>query len=395
MKLLHVSEVYPPSLGGVPTFVESITHDLQKRGHDVTVFTTSPVSTFHTTVSRQKDGVVVMRAPAIRSPINPMNNWMTLLPLISATRVFFKVRPDCIHMHTPIAGLHRVIMFWAHLFKTPVVLTNHVMPENLLLNTSMSHRWQKLTRRIIWTDIVRYARKATFVTAPTVTAVEMLKRHRFSTPSEAVTNGVDEKKFSPGPANKSLLKEIGVPVDSWPKLIYVGRMDGEKRVDILLEAMPFVLKKYPNAHLILVGRGVLQDELRAFAKGLGIQDRVTFTGALPESQKPDILRSSDLFVISSPAELQCISGLEALATGIPIVGTDVAALVEMCQNGKNGYQFHYPDAEDLAHAIDKVFAVKGRAQEYGKYGRAWVVANHTHEMSVEKYESVYNRVVSH
>lgn len=393
MKILHVSEVYPPSIGGVPTFVHSITHDLAKDGHDVTVFTTSPVSTFHTTVSKQKDGVTVMRAPAIKSPINPINNWMTLVPLISATRVFFKVRPDVIHMHTPIAGLHRVIMFWAHLFRTPVVLTNHVMPENLLLNTSLSHRWQKLTRRVIWTDIVRYARKATFVTAPTTTAVEMLKRHRFSTPSEPVTNGVDENKFSPGPANKSLLKEVGVPQDAWPKLIYVGRMDGEKRVDILLEAMPHILKKYPKAHLILVGRGVLQNELAAFSKGLGVDEHVTFTGALPEAQKPDILRSSDAFVISSPAELQCISGLEALATELPIIGTDVAALVEMCQNGKNGYQFHYPDPKALAQAVDKIFKVKNRAKLFGKNGRAWVVANHTHEISVQKYESVYERVV--
>ncbi len=393
MKILQVSEVYPPSLGGVPTFVYSIAHRLAKRGHDVTVFTTSPVTIFRTTSKRTKDGVMVMRAPAVKSPINPMNNWMTLLPLVSATRVFFKVRPDVIHMHTPIAGLHRVMMFWARLFRTPVVLTNHVMPENLLLNTSMSHRWQKLTRRIIWTDIIRYARKATYVTAPTQTAIDMLKHHKLDTPAIPVTNGVDTDTFSPGKPHPGLLKEIGVPHDAWPKLIYVGRMDGEKRVDILLEAMPDVLKKYPNAHLILVGRGVLQDELRAFSKGLGIQERVTFTGPLPEAQKPDLIRSSDVFVISSPAELQCISGLEALGCGIPIIGTDVAALVEMCQDDKDGYQFHYPDAKDLAQKVDKIFSVKGRAEQFGKYGREWTVKNHTEQISVEKYESVYNQIV--
>ena len=392
MKILHVSEVYPPSLGGVPTFVESITHDLAKRGHEVTVFTTSPVSSLRTYTKRQKDGVVVMRASAIKSPINPMNNWMTIWPIISATRVFFKVRPDVIHMHTPIAGLHRVIMFWAKLTKTPVVLTNHVMPENLLFNTSLSQKWEKLTRHIIWQDIINYARRATFVTAPTRTAVEMLKRHKLHTPTAAVTNGVDEQKFSPGPVSKRLLKEYGIPATAWPKLIYIGRMDGEKRVDILLEAMPFILNQYPSAHLILVGRGVLQDELKAFSKGLGIQEHVTFTGALDESKKPDILRSSDAFVISSPAELQCISGLEALATELPIIGTDVAALVEMCQNDKNGYQFHYPDPQLLAQAVDKLFSVKDRAKKFGKYGREWVVANHTHLISVEKYEKIYKQI---
>lgn len=394
MKILHVSEVYPPSLGGVPTFVQSLTHSLAKRGHEIIVFTTSPKSSFFTSVTKQKDGVVVMRAPAIKSPINPMNNWMTLLPITSATRAFFKVRPDCIHMHTPVAGLHRVIMFWARLTRTPVVLTNHVMPENLLLNTSMSRRWQKLTRRVIWGDIMRYARKATHVTAPTVTAVEMLKRHSLNTPATPVTNGVDIKKFSPGPVDKTLLKEQRIPASAWPKLIYVGRLDGEKRLDIMLEAMPFILKKYPDAHLVMVGRGVLQDELKAFVKGLGIQEHVTFTGALEESKKPAILRSSDAFVISSPAELQCISGLEALASGIPVVGTDVAALVEMCQNGKTGYQFKYPDPQAMANAVAKVFSDKEHAKKLGANGRNWVVANHTHQISVETYEGIYNQVVA-
>lgn len=395
MKILQVSEVYPPSLGGVPTFVKSISHRLAKRGHDVTVFTTSPVSSFRTYTEHQKDGVKVMRAPAIKYPFNPINNWMTVFPLISSTRTFFKVRPDLVHMHTPIAGLHRIIMFWARLTRTPVVLTNHVMPENLLLNTSMSHKLQGLTRHVIWRDIASYARRATHVTAPTITAVEMLKRHKMNTPATPITNGVDTKTFSPGPINKTLLKETGIPADAWPKLIYVGRMDGEKRVDILVEAMPFILKKYPNAHLIMVGHGVLQDELKAFTNGLGIQEHITYTGAFPESQKPDLLRSSDAFVIASPAELQCISGLEALAVGIPIIGTDVAALVEMCQNDKNGYQFHYPDPKDLAAKVDKLFSVKGRAEKYGKYGREWVLANHTNEISVEKYEKVYEQALGY
>ena len=98
--------------------------------------------------------------------------------------------------------------------------------------------------------------------------------------------------------------------------------------------------------------------------------------------------------MASPAELQCIAALEALACGTPVVVSDQVALPELLDGGKNGASFHYPDVNDLVHKIDELLNDESRRRQMGRAARQWIIDNHTYERTVDQYRELYARLLA-
>ena len=161
-----------------------------------------------------------------------------------------------------------------------------------------------------------------------------------------IPNGVDLDVFHPaGAASK------GRP---FPRLLAVGNLKPEKGFSRLLEAIKILTSEYPDIRLTVVGSGPEETRLRAKCGQLGIQQHVSFLGAIPHRGMPAYYRSAGVFCLTSLREGCPNVILEALATGIPVAATSVGGVPELVRDGVNGFLAKSHSPEAIADAIDRV-----------------------------------------
>jgi glycosyltransferase involved in cell wall biosynthesis len=197
--------------------------------------------------------------------------------------------------------------------------------------------------------------------------------------------------FRPDIDPKTVISKLGLASDR-PIVLYVGRVDGEKRLDIILDGLPLILKQQ-KVQLVIAGFGKAMDQLQAQAKRLQVENEVVFTGYLDEADKPALYNTASVFVISSPAELQSIVTLEAMASGLPIVSVDVAALKELCHDGSNGYLFPENNYTKMAARINEILASDKLKREFGEESTKIVQRHHSTQVTFDQYEAVYRSVM--
>jgi glycosyltransferase involved in cell wall biosynthesis len=157
---------------------------------------------------------------------------------------------------------------------------------------------------------------------------------------DVITNGIDRSLFSAGERAHDPAKL---------RIICVGRLIERKGVWELLEALPQVLTSIPNAHLDLVGTGILEQGLRERIAAMGLEDHVTLHGAVDHDQLPVLLREAALFALPSHAEGMSNALLEGISCGLPIVVTDTGGTSELLDG--NGLVIPMRDPAALGAAI--------------------------------------------
>ncbi len=153
------------------------------------------------------------------------------------------------------------------------------------------------------------------------------------------------------------------------QIIAVGRLSPEKGFSGLLEAFAR-LPAGNRARLILVGDGPLRAELDAQVATLGIGERVTFLGRLPEAETLSAIADSDLLVLSSFMEGLPIVLMEALALGKPVIASQVAGIPELVRDGETGLLFAPSDWDGLARALERLVGDRALRQAMGARGPA-------------------------
>ncbi len=386
MKVLLVTESYWPNADGGALFERRLVLGLSSRGHTFTVWTPAPRYASYDEV----DGpYTIHRQKAVTFVFNRKYK-VSLMPFWDARRIIRRDKPDIIHIHnTYLMGL--AALFWAKRYGIPVIATNHFMPENAILNLKGVNWLYKPLERIIWKFLVWFHNCADYVTSPTPTAVRLLQENGLQQPAEAITNGIDTAVFHPWMNTDAVVSKLGLANDR-PIILYVGRLDGEKRLDVLLDALPTILKSQ-SAQLVLAGYGKAMDSLKSQAKRLGIKNDVVFTGFIDEEDKPVLYNAASVFAITSPAELQSIVTLEAMASAKPIVAVDVAALSELCHDGENGFLFSHQDSTALAEKLLAILSDDKLAGKFAIESLKIIKAHHTTEVMYDSYESAYVKTI--
>lgn len=156
--------------------------------------------------------------------------------------------------------------------------------------------------------------------------------------------GIDTKKFNPSNFSSNIKKIYGNNI-----LLYSALTVHRKRVPILLKAMTYVIKKIPDAHLILTGGGPLWNDCIQLAKSLGLQKHTTFLGFVKDDELLEYFASTDIFVLPSEKEGFGQVLLESMASGTPIICANKPPMSEIVENG--GLTFKLNDPIDLANKI--------------------------------------------
>ena len=382
MRIMIVTDQYPPMVGGVPTITQGLAVDFANRGDQVWVVAPS---SGQRDVHRLEQKVHVYRFSSFEWPTYE-DLRIPFLPILPFRRLLKKIDPDIIHIHSPIV-LGNIAQIVAGSLRKPVIVTNHYLPINLGPFLSSDPLFGKPFMTVTYSYLVHFCNRCEYVTAPTMTALNLLYEHGLRAPAQAISNGVDLKKFSPGERDKRLRQYFNLPQDR-PLILSVNRLSQEKRIDVLIDA---VAKMTRDAHIAIASTGPAEVALRSRVEELNLTDTVSFLGFIHDKDLAPLYRLADVFAIPSEAELQSLATMEAMACGLPVVAADAYALPELIHHEINGYLFQRGNSEEMAHYLDLVVRDKGLRKQMGTKSLE-IIAKHDRTKVLDQWEALYRRL---
>lgn len=390
MKILIAADLHWPTINGVATFSRNLAQGLADRGHEVVVIAPSQRRS-----GRPHEEVdvnyVIKRTASVPFPFY-QNFRISLAPQMEIRRIFQEFQPDIVHLQMCLT-IGNVTQRYALKYGVPLVATNHAIPDNLLDNLRLLAPMSRPIGYVMTEYGVRFHRKVDYVTLPTQSAIGMFGEERLSVPVEPVSNGIDLSKFTPTKANQSVIGKFHIPHNK-PVIAYVGRTDAEKHLYVLIEAFARTLHEAKTeSHLLIVGSGTDLDRLKNLTYELRVHSHVTFAGRVSDEEIVELHKVGDIFAMPSPAELQSIATLEAMASGKPVVAVDAGALGELCQHERNGFLCEKDNIDQFSEAlttlVDNVTLRK-------KYAAQSLEIARTHDIchTLDKFEEIYGKVMS-
>jgi 1,2-diacylglycerol 3-alpha-glucosyltransferase len=387
MRILITTDSYYPQVNGASIFGQRLATGLRERGHDVLV-----VAPGISAESRYYDvaGVTVFGVRSV--PAFIYKGMRVVVPVqldrrtIKAVKAF---QPDVVHVqgHFP---LSRSVIRSAKATGVPVVGTNHFMPENLTHYAHLPAAIDTKFQRRLWGTFRGVFENIDIVTTPTARARGYMEKNGFSERIRVISNGIDLVRFNPGQAQEGFKERYGLPAD--PLLLYVGRLDKEKNLNVVLRSLSLVPPEVA-VHLAIAGTGARREQLERIARGLHVSDRVSFLGFVPDDDLPALYCAAHCFVLAGTAELQSIATMEAMASGLPVLAADAVALPELVQAGKNGFLFEPGNADMLADQITRIFSDRLLHDEMGDESLR-VIQKHAVERTMEAFEASYSEAIA-
>lgn len=385
MKILIAADLHWPTINGVATASRTLAKGLSDRGHEVLVIAPSQTGRGY----EEYDGnYLVKRTRSVPFPFY-QNFKISPTPQMEVRKIIREFEPDVIHVQMALF-LGFVARNYAVKYDIPLVATNHAMPENLMDNIRLLAPISKPIQRLMVEYGARFHAKADYITLPTRSAIDMFGEDRVDSPVAAISNGIDLSRFQPTTAAPEIYEKFKLPTDK-QIVTYIGRVDAEKHLEVLIRAYASIATK--DNHLLIVGDGTDMEHLRNLVYSLSLDDSVTFTGRVSDDEIVALHKVGALYAITSPAELQSIATLEAMASGKPIVAVDAGALGELCQNGTNGVLVEKDNVQQVAAAIDKILSDKKLQKEYSKQSLK-IAATHDMSHTLDQYEAIYRQVIA-
>jgi glycosyltransferase involved in cell wall biosynthesis len=370
LRIIIGADTFPPDINGAARFAHQLATGLAGRGYDVHVLCPSDTGPAGTATTA---GITVHRVAAHRTPCHPTFRIALPWRARSAARTLVdELQPDLVHVQAHFT-VGRALVRAATYRQVPVVATNHFMPENLFGYLRVPGWLRRTAARLAWRDLARVFGSATVVTAPTPTAVNLLRQQGFGDRAVAVSCGVDLARYA-----------SGGPGDG-RTVLFVGRLDEEKRVHELLRALALLPERI---RADIVGDGSCRAELTELADRLGIAERVRFRGFVSDAELVGAYRQAAVFCMPGVAELQSLATMEAMAAGRPVVAADAVALPHLVRPGHNGWLFPPGDVVALADRLAAVFDQPDALATMGAASRE-LIARHDVRGSLDTFETLY------
>ncbi len=330
MKILISSESFPPVISGVAIFTSGLTDFLCKQGHQVTVFTAGPDFKKTKITHRGK-----LRVYSFRSLPNPFRkHFRFTLPQKKVIReAFDKEKPDLVHLQDP-GPLALAISSRAEKLGLPIIATHH-------FTLGLEKFYLPILKESFGRGLKEYLKffyeRADFVVCPSDFCRKELEALIPREKCLVIPNGADSEVFYPAPQKKS----------KTPLALYVGRIDPEKEIGVLLEAAEKILKE-KKIKFIFAGPGKLLDSFREQVKEEGLEDPIFFIGPARGKKLTDLYQRAWFFWTASQVESQGIVILEALASGLPVIASRAGGIPEMVVDGENGFLVEKQKPDDYA-----------------------------------------------
>jgi phosphatidylinositol alpha-mannosyltransferase len=340
-----VTQPYYPQTGGVSENVHHTAIELRKLGHEIDIITSRFAG-----YEEDSEGVIRLGRNILVPSLGALSN-VNGDPSVGreVERVLRRNEYDLIHIHEPLSPTLPLAAISSAPADTPLVGTFHACARGM--------GWYRLFGRLL----LRYASRLDSRIAVSRAARNYAARF-MGGQYAIIPNGVDPHRFHPKNPPLEGLESAS------PTILFVGRFYPRKGFQVLMSALPQIVKRVPDVRVLVVGDGPLAPWYRAQARRAPCE--VRFLGELTFREIPRAFCTGDVLVAPSTAhESFGIIHLEAMASGIPIVASDIEGYREILDSGREAILFPNGDAESLAGAVIQVLTNEALARDMGALGR--------------------------
>ena len=349
MNVLHLTWEFPPfKVGGIAAHVEDLTKAQVKVGLTPIVVTCSFCGKEG---YEEKDGVHIFRFNADNIPAEDFPTWvleMNLLMENQIIKIFDKFKIDLLHTHDWLSATSAISI--KHMYRVPMVATIHSMEigRRGAVRQDRERLIDDLERRLVyesWRTIVcSYFMKNSICSC-------------FHTPEnkiDVIPNGIYPEKYDLSFDYESVKMKFAMPFEKI--VLFVGRLVWEKGVDLLIGAAPKIISKVPEAKFVFVGKGYMKNKCMDIAHGLGVRDKVYFSGYLDDKDVDALYSIADVVVVPSRYEPFGIVALEAMAAKTPVVVASAGGLCEVADGC--AYKVAVENSDEIADGVISILTNK-------------------------------------
>ena len=360
MNILFISDVFFPRVNGVSTSINTFATELKALGHQVTLIAPS-----YTDEDKQEEWIVRVSSHKIYfDPEDRLMNFGKLKALLPWIR---DKHFDVIHIHTPFTA-HYVGIHFGKKLDIPVVETYHTFFEDYL-HHYLPFIPQFISRKLARTISRRQCNAVDGIVSPSKPMLDVLKQYGIKTPAEVVATGLDDSSFA-NVDGEHFRMSHDIPLTQ-PMLLFVGRVAHEKNIGFLLEMHVKLIKKHPDALLVITGEGPAEDSIKHSIDKLGISNKVRMIGYLDRSHELiACYKAADIFVFASKSETQGLVLLEAMAQGTAVVAIAELGTKSILIEGE-GVLIAKDDINDFADKVSVLLSDAPKRQMIGEKGRQY------------------------
>lgn len=388
MRILIASSTYVPAMNGQAVFTTNLAEGLVKRGHEVLVV----LDSHHVDASQTVvNGVQVDELRSISLNALHSGVYFSPSPGSEVRRILETFQPEIVHIqdHYPIC---RTVVHLARKHRIKIVGSNHFIPDNLAPYIPGSSKIKPLFNWVLWHWMLDVYKHVDVISAQSNAAVKLIQRQGLNMPIFPISCGIDLHSYCPDPTVDRQMYRARFGLDQQKKaFLFLGRIDGEKRIDVLIRAIQQLSRD--DIQMVIAGYGKMENRLRRMVADLNIQHRVRFTGFISAENVPGLMNSVDVFVMPSEAELLSISTLEAMACGRPVLLANALALPELVRDGENGYLFKPGDVKDLVRLMNILADYPERWELMGRVSRE-IAQAHSLDYTIQKFELIYSQLTA-
>ena len=400
MKILHVFDHTLPLHSGYTFRSAAILRNQRKMGWE-TFHLSGPKQLDCTVMEEDADGLHFYRTPTPTGLLAklPGGDPFAVMGAIEKRLLALakELQPDIIHAHSPVLDAVPAIRVGRKL-GIPVVYEIRAFWEDAAVDHGSTQEGSLRYR------LTRALETWAVKNADAVTVICEGLRHDLAArgiPANKITvipNAVDVEKFEMGGKPESALK-MKLGLGSSRVLGFIGSFYAYEGLDLLIAALPTILRRIPDVKVLLVGGGPQEGALKQQVMALGLKDRVVFTGRVPHAEVNRYYDLIDVLVYARhPMRLTelvtPLKPLEAMAQGRLMVASDVGGHKELIKDGKTGVLFHAGNADDLASKVVGLLKCEEGWERMKKNGRHFVETERNWAASVARYRGVYGGLLN-
>ncbi|MCK4744587.1 glycosyltransferase family 4 protein [Candidatus Parcubacteria bacterium] len=382
MRIASITCVFPPYKGGIGNVALSNAEELKKRGAEIVVFTPRAFLL-------DKKIPTLVRVKKL-FPVLKYGNAAILSQFAWQLKNF-----DIIHLHYPFFGSAEIVWLLKKFnkIKAKLIITYHMD----VVGSGLLGKFFQLHSEFLMQRILNSADKiivSSFDYAEHSNIKNIFKK--YSDKFAEVSFSVDLNRFHPRPLTSNLLKKYEIK-ESEKIILFVGGLDQAhyfKGVNFLIKAFYKLTQKLDNIRLIIVGDGDMKFEYEQVAFNFGLRDEVIFAGQADNDDLARFYNLSDIFVLPSidKSEAFGIVLLEAMASGIPVIASNLPGVRSVVENGINGFLAKPKDAGDLAKKMHRVLKDKELKKNMGVNGRKIAEKKYSPEIIGDKLNKIFKNL---
>ncbi len=344
-------------------FVYNFAESLAKYGLDISVLTPSEEGEESVTC----EGLMTIYRVNSRSPI------------FSILRLVLKTKPDIIHVQAPnFFSCHAIPV--AKLTRIPIIATVHraeVAPVSNQISIIRKHALARFNRIVA----VSNHTKSLAINA----GVEASK-------ISVIYNSCDESVFFYG-KDKGLQRKKHNFGSGDNIILFVGNLIKRKGLSSLIESLNTLRNKMSDFIVIIVGQGEDLQELKSMVNKYGLNSHVKFYGRVPKTTLSELYTAADVFVLPSTSEGHSVALLEAMASGLPIVASDIQGNRESVEDGVNGFLFRTGSSENLAEKLEIILSDSKLKKMISDKSYEAYIQKFSTKIQIDNYLKIYNSLM--